>query len=71
MQNLGCTNEDPKKNKMHEVQEAGQGKWVKGLSICGDDKDRVKKLIKNLGWDKTRTGNPGERPIVWLYCTKN
>lgn len=33
MQNLGCTNEDAKKNVLHEVTEQGNGKWVKGLTI--------------------------------------
>lgn len=37
----------------------------------GDDKDRVKKAISEFGWDKTRTGLPGERPVVWLYITKD
>lgn len=71
MQNLGCTNPDAKKNKLYEVQEAGGGRWVRGLSIMGDNKDKVKKLISELGWDKTRTGGPGERPVVWLYLTKD
>ena len=33
MQNLGCNNEDAKKNILHEVTEQGNGKWVKGLTI--------------------------------------
>ncbi len=71
MQNLGCTNADAKKNVLYEVAEQGNGKWVKGLTIRGDDKDRVKKAIREFGWDGTRTGNPGERPVVWLYVTKD
>lgn len=71
MQQLGATNEDAKKNKLHEVTEAGNGRWVKGISIAGDDKDRVKKGIAEFGWDKSRTGYPGERPVVWLWVTKD
>lgn len=71
MQNLGCTNSDAKKNKLHEIQEAGNGKWVKGITITGDEKDKVKKRIADFGWDKSRTGAPGERPVVWLWCTKD
>lgn len=37
----------------------------------GDDKDKVKLPISDMGWDKTRTGHPGERPVVWLYATKD
>ena len=33
MQNLGATNEDAKKNVLHELTEQGNGKWVKGLTI--------------------------------------
>lgn len=71
MQNLGCTNGDAKKNKLHEVQEAGNGRWVKGITISGDEKDKVKKSISEFGWDKSRTGAPGQRPVVWLWCTKD
>lgn len=71
MQNLGCTNKDPKKNQVHEVQETGNGRWVKGLTISGDEKDKIKKKIADFGWDKSRTGAPGERPVVWLWCTKD
>jgi hypothetical protein len=71
MQNLGCTNGDPKKNKIHEVQEAGNGRWVKGITISGDEKDKVKKSIAEFGWDTSRTGQPGGRPVVWLWCTKD
>lgn len=71
MQNLGCINGDAKKNKMYELVEVGSGKWSKGLSFSGDEKDKVKQVISEYGWDGTRTGNAGERPVVWLYCTKD
>lgn len=71
MQNLGCTNSDASKNKLHEIQEAGNGRWVKGITIDGSEKDKVKRSIKDFGWDKSRTGALGERPVVWLWCTKD
>ena len=45
--------------------------WDEADCLQGDDKDRVKKAISEFGWDKSRTGNPGERPVVWLYVTKD
>ncbi|TAQ85376.1 hypothetical protein B7494_g6301 [Chlorociboria aeruginascens] len=71
MQGLGCKNEDPAKNKMYEICEAGNGKWLKGMCMSGDDKDRMKMLIKDCGWDKKRTGAPGGWPVVWVWCTKD
>ncbi|TVY23646.1 hypothetical protein LHYA1_G008062, partial [Lachnellula hyalina] len=71
MQGLGCTNAVAGKNVLYEVTEAGNGKWLKGLTIAGDDKDKVKVPISEMGWDMTRTGHPGERPVVWLYFTKD
>ena len=71
MQQLGCNNEDPKKNVLHEITEQGNGRWCKGLTMTGDDKERMKKNIVEFGWDMTRTGNPGERPVVWLWLTKD
>ncbi|KAE8448676.1 hypothetical protein EG329_008891 [Mollisiaceae sp. DMI_Dod_QoI] len=71
MQNLGCTNTDAAKNVLYECTEKGNGQWATGLKIKGDDKDRVKKLIGEYGWDKSRTGHPGEKPVVWLWVTKD
>lgn len=71
MKRLGCDNKDAKKNVVHEVVEKGNGLWNKGLTIKGDEKDKVKKAIKDYGWDKTRTGFPGQRQVVWLYLTKD
>ncbi|RDL33915.1 uncharacterized protein BP5553_08283 [Venustampulla echinocandica] len=71
MQNLGANNADPKKNRLYEIAEAGNGKWLKGMEIGGDDKDKCKKVIKDYGWDQTRTGKLGEKPLVWLYITKD
>lgn len=70
MQNLGCDNPDAKKNKLYELAEVGDGRWSKGLTMCGADKERMKK-ITDFGWDATRTGKPGEKPVVWLWLTKD
>jgi hypothetical protein len=71
MQNLGCTNEDAKKHILYEVVEAGNGQWKVGAKFIGDDKDKVKKAISEYGWRGDRTGHPGEKPIVWLWVTKD
>lgn len=71
MARLGCTNKDAKKNMVNEVVEKGNGTWAKGLTIKGDEKDRCKKAISAFGWDKTRTGIPGEKQVVWLWLTKD
>jgi hypothetical protein len=69
MQNLGCVNEEAKMNIMYECVEKGNGQWATGLKLNGDDKDKMKMPISHWGWDKTRTGHPGEKPVVWLWCT--
>jgi hypothetical protein len=33
MKNFGCTGADPAKNILFEVQEAGNGRWVKGMAF--------------------------------------
>ncbi|KAM3549016.1 hypothetical protein MY1884_008929 [Beauveria asiatica] len=71
LKGFGCTNPVAKKNKCFEVIGGGSGKWYKGLAICGDDKDMMKKTIKEVGWDMTRTGNPHEKPIVCLWFCKD
>lgn len=71
MQNLGATNKDAKKNVLYEVTEKGNGLWTKGLTINGGDNDKCKKKISEFGWDASRTGFPGQRPVVWLYVTKD
>jgi hypothetical protein len=71
MRNLGCTNEDAKKNIMYEVVESGNGQWKVGAKFAGDDKDKVKKAISEYGFRGDRTGHPGEKPVVWLWVTKD
>ncbi|KAK9442496.1 hypothetical protein VB005_03559 [Metarhizium brunneum] len=71
LKGFGCTNPVPKKNKVFEIQSAGGGKWYKGLEVNGGNKDLVKKSIKEIGWDATRTGNPREKPVVCLWFCKD
>lgn len=67
----GCTNPTPKKNRVYEVISAGGGRWYKGLEVTGADKDMLKKPIRDVGWDETRTGLPGEKPAVYLWMCKD
>ncbi|KAJ4155576.1 hypothetical protein LMH87_000814 [Akanthomyces muscarius] len=71
LRGFGCTNPIAKKNKCFEIIGGGSGKWYKGLAISGDDKDMMKKTIKEVGWDMTRTGNAHEKPIVCLWFCKD
>ncbi|KAG6015094.1 hypothetical protein E4U54_004247 [Claviceps lovelessii] len=71
LKGFGCTNPVPKKNKVFEIQSAGGGKWYKGLEVNGGNKDLLKKTIKEVGWDATRTGNPREKPVVCLWFCKD
>lgn len=71
LKGFGCTNPTAKKNKCFEVIGGGSGKWYKGLCVSGDDKDMMKKTIKDVGWDMTRTGNANEKPIVCLWFCKD
>jgi hypothetical protein len=71
LKGFGATNPVPKKNKCWEVTQGGNGRWYKGLSFSADDKDKMKMSIKDLGWDMTRTGRPGEKPVVYLYVTRD
>lgn len=71
LRGFGCTNEDPKKNKCVEIVPGGNGKWYKGIQFSGKDKDMMKKPIKDLGWDETRTGQPNEKPVVCLWFCKD
>jgi hypothetical protein len=71
LKGFGCTNPTPKKNKCFEVVSGGGGKWYKGLEVNGADKDMLKKTIKDVGWDSTRTGNPNEKPVVCLWFCRD
>ncbi|KAK8097519.1 hypothetical protein PG984_016658 [Apiospora sp. TS-2023a] len=69
MKGFGATNADHKKNRVTEVQPGGNGNWYKGVTFVGDDKDKMKLTLKELGWDHTRSGRTGERPVVWIWVT--
>ena len=71
MQGLGCNNAKAGKNRLVEVTPGGDGKWYAGLGIKGDEKDRVKKTIREFCWDETRTGMGGDKSVVWLWATKD
>ncbi|KAI5920154.1 hypothetical protein F4810DRAFT_723862 [Camillea tinctor] len=68
---FGAVNPSRKMNKVTEVLAGGNGKWYKGLTISGDEKEELKKTLKDIGWDGTRTGRSGEKPVVWLWITKD
>lgn len=70
LQGFGACNPDPAKNKVIEVHQGGNGKWYKGMSFQGDKKDNMAKTVKEVGWDKTRNGLVGGKPVVYLYVVK-
>lgn len=71
LRGFGATNPIRKKNKVWEVVQGGNGKWYKGLSFNGDQDDEMGKTMKELGWDSSRSGLPGRKPVVYLYITKD
>ncbi|UPL00774.1 hypothetical protein LCI18_011708 [Fusarium solani-melongenae] len=70
LKGFGCTNPVPKKNLCFEVYAGGNGKWYKGFCFAGDEKEQLKKTIKEVGWGPDRTGEPGAKPIVCLWFCK-
>lgn len=70
MKGFGAVNPERKLNKIFEVHEGLDGKWYKGMSFQGDDENAMATTIKELGWDDTRNGRPGGKPVVWLYVVK-
>lgn len=70
LRGFGACNPDASKNRIFEVHQGGGGKWYKGMCFKGDDGDDMDKTIKSVGWDATRTGLPGGKPVVYLYITK-
>lgn len=71
LRGFGCDNPVPKKNRCYEIVQGGGGKWYKGMMISGDDKDVGRTTIRDVGWDESRTGQPGGKPVVCLYLTKD
>ncbi|KAI1097884.1 hypothetical protein F4804DRAFT_146546 [Jackrogersella minutella] len=68
---FGATNPCPKKNKITEIIQGGNGKWYRGITFSGDKDSAMIKTLRDLGWDRTRTGRPGEKPVIWLWITKD
>lgn len=71
LRGFGCDNPNPKKNKCYEITPGGNGTWYKGLSFNGGDKEMMKKTVAEIGWDASRTGHVGEKPVVCLWFAKN
>jgi hypothetical protein len=71
LKGFGCTNAVAKKNRCYEIAQAGDGKFYKGFAFGGDEKERMKQTIKEIGWDSTRTGRPGEKPVVSIWLSKD
>ncbi|KAJ4387864.1 hypothetical protein N0V93_008467 [Gnomoniopsis smithogilvyi] len=71
LKGFGACNPDPSKNRIFEVHEGANGKWYKGMCFTGDDAGAMDKTIKSIGWDATRTGLPGGKPVVFVYVTKD
>ncbi|RDA88622.1 hypothetical protein CP532_5883 [Ophiocordyceps camponoti-leonardi (nom. inval.)] len=67
LKGFGCTNPSPKKNRVVEIVSCGGGKWYKGLEVNGADKTMMGKTIGEVGWDATRTGQDGQKPVVCLW----
>lgn len=70
LKGFGCTSSSPKQNRCYEIVPGGNGAWYKGINFSGGDKDMLKKTMKDVGWDKSRSGNPGEKPVVCLWFCK-
>ncbi|CAK7232701.1 hypothetical protein SCUCBS95973_009191 [Sporothrix curviconia] len=70
LKGFGAKNPLPKKNVITEVCPGGGGKWYKGIEASGDNLDLMKKPIKELGWDATRTGLRGQKKVVYVYVQK-
>ncbi|KAK6223914.1 hypothetical protein LQW54_000058 [Pestalotiopsis sp. IQ-011] len=71
MKGWGASNPNRKKNRITEVTPGGEGRFYKGSTFSGDEKDDLKMTAKDLGWDLTRSGRPGEKAVVWLWVTKD
>lgn len=71
LKGFGCCNPTPKKNRCYEIIGGGNGKWYRGLSFGGDEKDRLAMTVKDVGWDASRTGQPEQKPVVCLWFCKS
>lgn len=71
LKGFGCYNAVPKKNRCFEIISGGNGKWYKGYNFNGEQVDVLKKTLKDVGWDTTRTGQLNDKPVVCLWFAKN
>ncbi|KAK0724545.1 hypothetical protein B0H67DRAFT_482129 [Lasiosphaeris hirsuta] len=62
---LGAT--IPEKTKICEVVKGGEGKWYPGLQVFGDRPAEMRKTCKEMGWNAGRTGEWGQRDVVYIY----
>jgi hypothetical protein len=69
MQGFGCNNPDPKKNKLYELSQGGDGRWYVGFQVHGGEDKKMKMAIEEVGWNKKRNGV--DQDFVWLYFTKD
>ena len=70
LRGFGCDNPNPRKNRVYELVSCGNGRWYKGVCVDGKNKDMLDKTMSDMGWDASRTGNPGEKPVVCLWFCK-
>ena len=71
LKGFGCCNETAKKNRCFEITPGGNGSWYKGFCFNGGEKDMVKKTVGEIGWDRTRSGHPNEKPVVCLWFVRD
>lgn len=70
LRGFGATHADPRRNRVFEVHQGGGGRWYRGQSFGGEDARSMDLAIRDVGWDQSRTGQPGGKPVVYLYVTK-
>ena len=71
LKGFGACNDDPKKNRCYEITPGGNGTWYRGINFSGTDKNMMGKTMKDVGWDMSRSGNPGEKAVVCLWFCKS
>ncbi|KAL1844855.1 hypothetical protein VTK73DRAFT_1660 [Phialemonium thermophilum] len=71
LRGFGANNPIPKKNRVTEVVQGGNGRWYRGVSFSGESTADMNRTLKEIGWDKHRSGLPGKKPVVYLYITKD
>lgn len=63
---LGLKSQFPTKHILFEITKSTSGGWCKGMEYHTLDRYQGR-MLRELGWDETRTGNQGERPLVYLW----